>query len=385
MNTDLSKQLFELDYMTFMDVCSNHFHDDDAWVLSDYTGYLTNRSGMDKPKKVVIFHHNDLDGYTSGAIARYAIEKAADKSYDNDLKIITYSASHNKPIDFDLNDIDDDTEVWFVDYPLTDINNEEFLNKLGDILDFRRIVYIDHHKASEVLMEENELLPNLPGIIGDYKLSGALLTWIFVSKFDDDLYNKPIPRFVKHVSDYDTFAKVHPDTDSFKYGVDADGLKNIKTPEDMLIWNLRFDASSDCVDRYISTGKVIESYAKSQGARANSMSGGDFVFKYNGNKYNVRAINGIGNSMLFGDHYNTCDFVCLYYFDHKVLKYIYSFYTSHTDKIDCSEICEQLGGGGHPGAAGFKLPINIFEHYRLDLDDVTTIDLDAAISMSKYH
>ena len=59
----------------------------------------------------------------------------------------------------------------------------------------------------------------------------------------------------------------------------------------------------------------------------------------------------------FGEEYETHDMVCRFAYNGK--GWTYSLYSSNPE-IDCSEIAKQYGGGGHRGAAGFKLDHCIF-------------------------
>ena len=63
----------------------------------------------------------------------------------------------------------------------------------------------------------------------------------------------------------------------------------------------------------------------------------------------------------FGDEYDNHDMVCRFAYNGK--GWVYSLYSSN-ENVDCSKIAKEYGGGGHRGAAGFKLDYCIFGEER---------------------
>ena len=112
----------------------------------------------------------------------------------------------------------------------------------------------------------------------------------------------------------------------------------------------------------ISAGKGICTYVDTNNMALLSKNGFEFNIDYFGKVYKCLAIFQYGNSMVFGDKINDYDIVSLIRFNGS--QYVYSLY-SNKDDIDCSEIAstlgtiDGLGGGGHPGAAGFQAYSNI--------------------------
>ena len=63
-----------------------------------------------------------------------------------------------------------------------------------------------------------------------------------------------------------------------------------------------------------------------------------------------------------------CDFVVVWYFDHRRQQYGVSLRSFH-EEVDCSEIAKRFGGGGHKKAAGFSLS------KKMHIDDVFASDI----------
>lgn len=378
MKDNFSKTIFESENLG---IVYSTMKADETIRTEEYNGVLLEHNCVGNVNKVIIYHHNDLDGYTAGAVAMLSMKCPYNAFvHDHDVNIITKSVNHVKSIEWDPDEFDENTEVWFVDYPLTDDKNFEFFKALTEKIPAGHLVYIDHHYASEDLYSKNkELFSHIPGIVGDYKLSGAALTWLYIAEFGSNkTHMNTIPEFVKYVSDWDTFAHAEgSDTVKFKYGADTfPELRSLKGEDATIFWLNTIIWESDknpysMVKECIYRGEYIYGYAESQGSKARYMTGAEYTFVFNDKEYSVYVINGLGNSLIFGEEYHKHDFVCLWYYNNDINLYNYSFYSKYDSRLNVSDMCKLFGGGGHKGAAGFRTKRLIF-----DLAENKTLNLN---------
>ena len=122
------------------------------------------------------------------------------------------------------------------------------------------------------------------------------------------------------------------------------------------------DKEENYINDWINKGTVICSYIDNNNEALCKSNGFEFTIDYFGTKYNCFGLFQYGNSTVFSDRVNQYDITSLIRFNGE--QYVYSLYTTNSD-INCSEIAstlgtiDGLGGGGHPGAAGFQAYSNI--------------------------
>lgn len=291
------------------------------------------------------FTHIDLDGHCSGAIVAYFTENYNPEDY--------FYVNYNDPLPLDK--VKDGEVVYFTDYSFTEktLWVLEELQKRGCI-----IVWCDHHTSSINLQKKHPELYHINGIRSE-EHSGAVLTWQYFNMYyvpEHNLYQyvtyEQCPEFVKLVSDYDcwhfTFGEK---TDWFKLGVESCENWTALSP----LWSnliVEFEGRSlakrGVLEKIVNNGKVIKSYVTSKNTEyRNSYS---YVTEIKGLK--CLAVNYKTNSWIFGNKYGKYPIHMVWVFDGK--GYSYSIYSNHPD-VNCSEIAESYGGGGHKGAAGFYL------------------------------
>lgn len=274
------------------------------------------------------FYHNDLDGRCAGSIVA---------SYRSNYRTEDFiEVDYNKDIDTDS--INNGEEVWFVDYSFTEKTMkvlEELLYKKCDI------IWIDHHLSSIELVKRNPILKQIKGIISD-KHSGAALTYMYCHNTDFD----NIPHYVKLVSDYDCWKfDYEPSTTYFKLGVETEDFDALDSVWIELSHSNKINGGF--YTELINTGEIVKKYIdKDNTFYRDSYS---YETEVEGNKCLV--VNKKTNSWVFGDKYDKYPIVMVWVFDGK--GYNYSIYSSNKN-INCSEIAEKYGGGGHKGAAGFR-------------------------------
>ena len=333
----------------------------------------------DKIKNLVIAHHSDLDGYCSAAVILYELESIYHNKlkWTKDINFSTVSINYEDDLKRKLSkfineDELDSTEIWFVDFSFSSDENKYYLEKLvfGPYELTPVVVWIDHHVTSVEWRKESDILAKgLPGLVVDYKLSGAALTWLYIRYITDSTYES-IPNFLQYVSDYDTWSKHCEDVDSFKSGADYNWPKLQNLIENGMLnreWRYALDwkQSPSVVKRYIIDGDCVKMGIEVANRKMVARTGALYTIYLpwdKETKYGVFVVNGIGNSSVFGDIIDDphIAFTCLFSYSSKAKKYIYSFYSTK-DEYDMSEIAHRLGGGGHRGAAGCQLTFNMFE------------------------
>lgn len=273
------------------------------------------------------FHHNDMDGYCSAAI----VSAETNNKNKEDYIEIDYIA----PIPTDI--VENGETVYFVDYSFSGKN----LEALDELINRNcNIIWIDHHRTSTMLLEENPKYGKLEGIIKEGE-SGALLTYKFFHKDGND-----IPKAIRLVSDYDCWQfKYGDETTYFKLFIDTVDNKPLSK-----IWHdIIYDrAESEILMKHaINSGKMLKTMVDQNNTWYRNHYG--YESELNGIKCFV--INQKTNSWVFGEKYYEYPLCVAFAFNGE--KYVYTLYSSDPN-IDCEKIAKQYGGGGHSGAAGLS-------------------------------
>lgn len=275
------------------------------------------------------FYHNDLDGRCAGAIvAHFTKHKHPDDYFEVDYK---------NPLP--VQSVDKCEVVFIVDYSFTEqtINQLEYLiNKLHC-----QIIWIDHHESS-VRLQNTPQYSWLKDIKGkrDTNVCGAALTYKwFKGK------NSELPKFLQYVNDYDCWIYKFGDTTNwFKLGMDILPYKALDGVWEQLLENNNH--SKNVLDKILDFGATIKDYIDID----NRTYLDNYGYESEIAGLSCLVINKRTNSWVFGDKINNYPIVMVWVFDGE--KYQYSIY-SNDDSVNCSEIAERYGGGGHKGAAGF--------------------------------
>lgn len=294
--------------------------------------------------KNVIYYHNDLDGKCAAAI----LHNSDNIIHTQEDKYVQYCYH-----DMDTSIVDNDDDVYIVDCSFT----EETVHYLFDIHKKvgKNLIWIDHHYSSMKLINSGkyEEFDNIRYIVSD-KRCGAWLTWKFNNYIheslpslrhiiDVDMYDE-LPNYIHIIDDYDRWIGKYGDiTTKFKYAMDA---KNHDYHS--AVWsNLISDQDDKYLNKLVSRGSYIMDYANND----NKLYFNSFSYESIISGYRAIVVNKKCNSYIFGEHYGEYDIHCVFAFDGE--KYSYSIY-SNRDDINCAEIAESYGGGGHRGAAGFS-------------------------------
>ena len=275
--------------------------------------------------------HADLDGRCAGAIVAYFTN-----NYNPDNYI---EANYNDILP--VENFVDGEQVFLVDFSFTE-PTKHYLDKL--IEKGCKVIHIDHHTSTMNLYEAHPEYKVLDGVRST-EHSGAALTWMYFTG------NKDIsacPVFVQYVSDFDCWHFKLQETEDFKFGMET--LEYGPMDE---IWKTfikeHYSTPPETLHHVIESGKVSKSYFDN----INKQYCKDFAYEteIEGNKCIVLNKKD-GGSLVFGDLITNYPMAMVWAFDGT--NYQYSIYSTDNG-IECDKIAEKYGGGGHKGAAGFKL------------------------------
>jgi oligoribonuclease NrnB/cAMP/cGMP phosphodiesterase (DHH superfamily) len=319
---------------------------------------------MNNLSKVIIYHHDDADGYA----AAYIVGKYVKNELNTEPQYI--EMNYNKKIDLSI--IDKDTKVYIVDYS---IEPDVMINLLKITTD---VIWLDHHKSAiEKYNDWNSLIEEATGVkkIKGIRLSGmcgATLSFLYINLKLEDTdkidKNKELtdnekdtlakyflsvaPIWLRLVDCWDTWYEVSP---IFK---DAEKLQIAIANCLSIDLFKKLDEEEDFLDELLETGKTYIEYRTQWAKEFMDKYGFDSNIHYKDTVISLFVANlGNANSKYFGDKIDAYDAVCSYCFDGT--RWNYSIY-SNKENIDVSEIAKEFGGGGHKGAAGFSTNELIF-------------------------
>ena len=348
-----------------------------------------------------ICHHTDEDGIAAAAVI-YEYLKIVNKGNRKNTKFFFYKIDYTVELSKVLpNKIQNQDEVYFVDYSFSKPTNTNFMIDLAN--SGIKVTWIDHHKTSEALiygtLPESTAIYNHSNIEyfvdnnycatylaykyaylklnSDYKVDSL----IFAGSGELDY----VPSYIKYVDSWDTWKHNMPNTVEFNYGITT--FKHAPTNLFSIIFRFNSDSlnklfSSDKKDRKmvesymqkfihdaINKGKVIKEYKDFENDVFCDEHGfectiADHTSTAGTKCYKCFAVNRRGNSTMFGNRVEKYDVVIGFHYTGK--QYVYSLYTAKPD-VDCEYLSKKLGsvsglgGGGHIQAAGFQMYDRIIE------------------------
>ena len=288
---------------------------------------------------VICYHHNDLDGRSSAALVRYFVKK----DYNHIMDPIDFiECDHASPID---TKIAKDKIVFIVDYSFGD-NELSYLEEICK--NVRDVIWIDHHKTAIEMSEKYSWMKELHGI-RDTSMSACPLVFRY---FTGKKNLTEMPKWVQYVSDYDTWTKALESSTDFKLGMDLRDQSPCALIWDNLIGGEGFENKILMLGQVIHDGSKISIYnSKRYDRMVSSMYEKDVYFDNGNIKYHAIILNSMDHtSEVFKDKVNDFD-ICVVWHK-KSSNYLFSIY-SVKENVDCAKICQEFGGGGHKGAAGF--------------------------------
>lgn len=347
---------------------------------------------------IKIFHHNDLDGKMSAALA-YEFYNNRKNIPDEEIELFEVDYTMDIEAKTDINPGD---YVLFLDYSFSSNNN---INFLIDVINKKcNVLWIDHHISSKRLLTENKELikscqsnKNNVNVVINIDYCAAYITYIYfnnlVNNIDTDNLETAInqnhlyiiPKFIEYVNSYDVWKYNIPNTQEFILGLECIDYdpKNIldkilsrnDTNKEFMLYDYStmsftlYDHEKQFIEDIIDLGKKIRIYKdkRNEKMRKNNLFNFSIILHSNQKDtiYKGIAINGSGDSLLFGEEINNYDIACVFI---KTSNGIWKYSLYSSDKsIDCSSLAsimgcyDYLGGGGHKSAAGFQTNKCIFD------------------------
>lgn len=336
---------------------------------------------MRDPKKVLIIHHNDDDGFCSAYIATYYLCSMGCNRDDITLVKASYLKTLMEYIR-EAPNYDEYGIILILDYSVSNDLDAGYLAGLNSRKDLV-VVWIDHHKSTFDMIAKYPELNTISGIRYD-GIAACNLSYIYFKNTTNYSYNRDSIISYLDEAKYErsalAFHKDFEDRYKIPIIIRTIGRYDVWVMDDVVKdFHIGFDISEDIIHQ------CIESASFDRTTFMKAQSDGKIINKYNertwkkhldmyGFKMNVEVQDGkivralclntpYRTSLVFGDRINDEDIdVCIpYTYDGNTNKWCYSVYTTKDD-VDCSEIAKFFGGGGHKKAAGFSLKDNILEY-----------------------
>lgn len=267
---------------------------------------------------ILVYHHNDLDGICAAAIIA--------KRYNGNIKPV--SVQYDKDT-WDTEEVKQAEKVYVVDFTFPDM--EALAEVAGD-----KLVWCDHHKTA--MEQHKDLWESEVDGIRSLELSGCELTWSYC------YYLRSSPLSVKYIGDRDMWKFEHSETKAFCAGINA----VIESPLDE-DWNFILSSGyPEVIDDTIRIGEIL---LKTQERRVKRLFESGSPCEIHG--CNALIVNSTSDISELGEYIYTHGFELAVIWHVKSEKIIVSL---RSNTVDCAEIAQKYGGGGHKGAAGFSIP-----------------------------
>lgn len=264
-------------------------------------------------KNLCIYHANCNDGFAA-ALAVWTVFK-------NQCEYIPASYGDPPP------DVTGKS-VIIVDFSYPRAELEKMNDKAASL------VVIDHHKTAKADLDD------LDYAFFDETKSGAVLTWEFL--YED----QPLPEMFRYIQDRDLWQWQLPNSKAFSAGLNI-------LPKDFNKWNQVLQSGQAGIEQTTAKGKTILEYQEQCTETAIAAQAGTITLA----GHTVPCIN---TSHLISEIVGTLAEkhpFAVGYFDTKD-KRVFSL-RSRQAGLDVSDIAKQYGGGGHPNAAGFTIPLPV--------------------------
>lgn len=279
-------------------------------------------------KTYIIHHSRDLDGWSSAAIIK--------SKYPNGV-FIPHDYSRNTKL---IDKIKNNSIVYMLDISL-EISDIIALAKRSN-----QLIWIDHHKtAIEKFNNYTGNIPNNLTVKLEIGKAACELTWEYM--YPTHVMN-PVIKLLGRYDVWDNKDIVKWDNEILPFQF---GMSLIVQNANTFPLNMITHPTQKHIDHIIDNGNSILKYQ----LRSNEIAcrGGAFEFKFH--EYRCIALNiGMANSSAFDSVWDETKYDIMFRFAYTGRVWNISIYATN-DEIDCSAIATQMGGGGHRGAAGFRL------------------------------
>lgn len=283
-----------------------------------------------------IYHSNDFDGVCSGAIMQHKYPQIELMGYD-----------YGEPFPWE--------KIKGQDVIMADVSLPmEEMRKLYTYS--RHFVWIDHHASAIndyrifVGDSDNNYYPMFDSdkflAVLDSKLSACELCWLYFFP------EKEMPKIIEYLGRYDRWDKSDPKFFNevllpFQYGMRASFSLDVKD----FPWTFFSVYGDHSLSVITENGRAVLSYQSRQDALICEQRAFDATIC----GLKAACCNGVPhNSQSFNSYYDPDFHQLMVAFHYDGTQFNFSLYSTHLE-VDCSEIAKRFGGGGHKGAAGFKL------------------------------
>ena len=317
--------------------------------------------------RVVIIHHNDMDGYVSAMCA------AREPSF-NGKEIEFIEATYNTKFDFTKMGLDNHTVVCIVDFSLPVHVMDELIAKVG----VPNIYWIDHHASaiSKYANYENEKY--IKGIRASVNLSATELACFYFlmngtlvsvngetavfnfgsAHVDRDWILMNVPKNIHAVGDFDTFRTAHIDDNAaiFNYGFHTLSEKPSAYP--VPFWDSFFAINgpeNELYDRIMDAGSYVFTHDKRYAERLVKLYAFEGVLRKFPDIKLIAMNHETASSLVFRSVSQNYEVGCVFIYqpDGSMTYSLYRLGLNPTKFISVAKIAETFGGGGHDNAAGF--------------------------------
>lgn len=326
-------------------------------------------------KTIVIYHSSDLDGQMSAAIVKKWFNETNKgdliKSIAKNNEYYKFTDNGQTLIEFvgynygdEIPNLSKYDKVIMCDISFSNEQMEEIAMNCGE----GNFIWIDHHisainsiNAHIIINAADNWIHHIAGI-RDIKFAACELTWKYFFP------NEEMPELVRLLGRYDCFG--HKGTDEeqtvleFQYAMRAycknmDDCYNYLTGEGFLKINL-IEKYEFRIGLFLELGKGIYKYLHGE-AKQSYKNGFPIYFEESvpyPNYTTLRKFVGINKEKFnpdnFGIDYRKDGYDGVASFYYADGKWNFTLY-SNNKEVDCSVIAKTFGGGGHRGAAGFRV------------------------------
>lgn len=298
-----------------------------------------------------LYHDNCMDGFAAAmAVYRYYFNEKQlkpdiflEKGYIFDTDLIMFPVQYSGT---SLGDIINTIKKVYPTRPLTDLLIVDFSfdkeSILNACLDFSKVIVIDHHAtAKEQLVGE---FPLNCHVVFDMTESGATLTWKTL------IPSLEMPPLFAYIKDRDLWQWNLPDSKQVSAYLQF-------CEKDMILGQILLSNDKTYLSHAALNGELIlEVYGKQI---KNAVKNAQVVtFSWKGFSVTAPTVNSpihqseIGNELC---NLYPANEVALIYFDDLVAHR--RVYSVRSKVKRAKEVAELFGGGGHPNAAGFSVPL----------------------------
>lgn len=314
----------------------------------------------------IIYHIADYDGKLSNEVCRYWLTKL-----NPDAVVHSYGWDYGRPVVAPCNWPHLEHDIAPLDWKCYDLIyivdlSVDALMEREDLKE--RIVWIDHHKSAiEKWDPQTDVRPAFRG----YRIDGVAacrLCWQWFAiptrgpggehpvPTKQDYIDRKVkePELIRLAGEYDVWDQRDPDAKALQFG-----LRSLNSDRWPLLLEEQFDGngSANILNDAVSEGYAIKTYCERQNDEYSAAY--SHTLHWEGLRFCALNIGQRGNSDLVrGGRKPEHEAIFAWRFNGRdVLDSLYNIPT-HTH-LDLSTIAVKYGGGGHRGACGFRLRLDV--------------------------